>query len=301
MIWVLLALFSATLLGVYDVFKKYSLKDNTVIPVLFFSTLTSAIIFTPVVIYGTLGNPEKGSLLDFSQIPLQAHLYFFIKSMVVGSSWILAYFAMKNLPITIASPIRSSGPLWTLVGALVIFSEHLNVWQWIGLTTTIFFYYLFGLSGLKEGISFRTNKWVLYMTLSTIVGSISSLFDKFLVMHYNRLAIQAWYHIYMVPLMLALMMLVWYPNRKKYTPFQWRYTIPLIGICLTSADFIYFWALSHPGALIAIISTVRRGSVLVSFSLGAVIFKEKNIKTKAIILAGILLGIAIIIIGGKNG
>jgi transporter family protein len=71
----------------------------------------------------------------------------------------------------------------------------------------------------------------------------------------------------------------------------------LIGITLTVADFIYFWALSQDGSLISIISTVRRGSVIVSFSLGAIIFKEKNIKIKALILAGILAGIGLIIWG----
>jgi bacterial/archaeal transporter family protein len=298
MIWILLAVLSAALLGIYDLLKKKSLDANAVIPVLFFSVLTSVLIFTPIALYAYNTEHNASSIFNFKNITLTAHLLFFIKSIIVGSSWTLAYFAMKNLPLTIVSPIRSSGPLWTLLGALIIFGEHLNLWQWIGLVLTIFFYYLFGLSGLKEGISFRTNKWVMYMTLATIIGSISSLYDKFLVANYNRLAMQAWYHIYMLPLMFMLLMFIWYPNRQKYTLFRWRWTIPLIGVCLTIADFIYFWSLSYPGSLIAIVSTVRRGSVIVSFSLGAIIFKEKNIKQKAFILLGILLGIAIIILGG---
>jgi transporter family protein len=98
--------------------------------------------------------------------------------------------------------------------------------------------------------------------------------------------------------MFIIFLLFWYPKRAQYAKFQWRYIIPLIGICLTIADFIYFWALAKPGALVAIVSTVRRASVLVSFTLGAVIFKEKNIRTKGLILIGILAGIALIIMGG---
>ena len=135
------------------------------------------------------------------------------------------------------------------------------------------------------------------MTLATVIGSISSLYDKFLVAHFDRIAMQCWFSVYMIPITAALMLFVWLPNRKKYTPFQWRYTIMLIGATLTIADFVYFWALSYPGALIAIISTVRRSSVIVSFSLGAIIFKEKNIKHKALILIGILVGIGLIILG----
>lgn len=298
MIWVLLAAVSAALLGVYDFFKKKSLINNAVIPVLFFSTLTSAVVFTPLLIYALWGNHAGNSIFNFSTLPASAHLLFFLKSAIVTSSWVLAYFAVKNLPLTIVSPIRSSGPLWTLLGALFIFGEHLTLWQWTGLVITLFFYYLFGLSGLKEGISFRTNKWVLFMTLATLIGSISSLYDKYLITHYNRLAMQAWFHIYMVPLMLVLLLFLWYPNRKNYTPFQWRWTIPLIGISLTAADFIYFWSLSWPGSLLAIVATVRRGSVIVSFTLGAVVFKEKNIRQKAFLLAGILTGIVLIIFKG---
>jgi transporter family protein len=300
MIWVLLAVISASLLGVYDLLKKYSLKENAVIPVLFYSTLTSGIAFFPMMLYGTYGHPGQSSLFNFGHLPWHAHLLFFIKSVVVCSSWTLAYFAMKHLPITIVSPIRSSGPLWTIIGALLIFGESMNGVQWLGLAITIAFYYLFSLSGMKEGISFRTNKWVLFMTLATIIGSISALYDKYLIAHYNRLAMQCWYHIYMVPLTLSLMLIAWVPLRKKFTPFKWRYTIPLIGLCLSLGDFIYFWSLSYPDALVAIVSTVRRGSVVVSFSLGALLFREKNVKLKTLILIGILIGITIIILGGKH-
>ena len=48
--WLLLAFLSATLLGFYDVFKKQSLKDNAVLPVLFLNTLFSSLIFLPFIL-----------------------------------------------------------------------------------------------------------------------------------------------------------------------------------------------------------------------------------------------------------
>jgi transporter family protein len=300
MMWVLLGMVSAVLLGVYDIFKKFSLRDNAVIPVLFFSTLTSSLLFVPF-LFISRSHPEfSGYFWYIKPQSITAHLYFFLKSVIVGSSWVFAYFAFKNLPITIASPIRSSGPLWTLLGAILIFGEKMNFLQWTGLLVTMFFYYLFSLSGKKEGISFRSNKWVLFMVLATMIGSVSSLYDKYLIAHYDRMAMQCWFSIYMVPIMASLLLLVWLPNRKKYAPFQWRYTIMFIGVTLTIADFAYFWALSYPGSLIAIISTVRRSSVIVSFSLGAMLLKEKNIRYKALVLLGILAGIGLIIIGGRH-
>lgn len=298
--WVFLAVVSAMLLGVYDIFKKLSLRENAVLPVLFLSTLTSSLLFLPFLLISQRHPEFSGHFWYVGPQSLEAHLHFFLKSIIVGSSWVLAYFAVKNLPITIASPIRSSGPLWTLLGAILIFGERMNVLQWTGVLLTMAFYYLFSLSGKKEGISFRSNKWVLFMTLATIIGSISGLYDKYLVAHYDKIAIQCWASMYMVPIMASLLLLIWFPNRKKYVPFQWRYTIILIGATLTIADFAYFWALSYPGSLIAIISTVRRSSVIVSFSLGAIILKEKNIRYKALVLLGILAGIGLIILGGRH-
>jgi len=300
MIWVILGMVSAVLLGVYDIFKKFSLRNNAVLPVLFFSTLTSSLIFLPVLLISHYHPELSGNFWCIKPQNLNAHLHFFLKSVIVGSSWVFIYFAIKNLPITIASPIRSSGPLWTLLGAILIFGEKMNTLQWSGVLVTMFFYYLFSLSGKKEGISFRSNKWVLFMTLGTIIGSLSSLYDKYLVAHFDRMAMQCWFSIYMVPITASLLLFVWMPNRKKYVPFQWRNTIIFIGATLTIADFAYFRALSYPGSLIAIISTVRRSSVIVSFSLGAIMLKEKNIKYKALALFGILLGIGLIIIGGRH-
>ncbi|MCX7987546.1 MAG: DMT family transporter [Bacteroidales bacterium] len=300
MIWIILSILSAILLGIYDIFKKISLTRNAVLPVLFFSSLINALLFIPVLYIAYFTElPIQYPLFQFSTLTFSDHLFFALKSVIVGSSWTLAYYAMKYLPITIVSPIRSSGPLWTLLGAVLIFGEKLTFWQWMGLTITLIFYYLFSLSGKKEGISFRQNRWIFFMTLSTIIGSISSLYDKFLVAHYNRLAMQAWYHVYMVPLMLLLLVLIWYPTRHRFEKFEWRWSIPLISLCLTFGDFIYFWALSYSDSLIAIVSTIRRGSVVVSFTIGAMLFKEKNILLKGLILLGILAGIAIIVLSSN--
>lgn len=299
MVWVLLAVVSAVLLGIYDIFNKLSLHGNAVLPVLFFSTLTSGCIFLPVILVSHYHPQLSGHFWYIGPQNLNAHLHFMLKSVIVGSSWVFSYFALKHLPITIASPIRSSGPLWTLMGGVLIFGEILNVWQWLGLGLTITFYYLFSISGKKEGISFRSNKWVLFMTMATIIGSISGLYDKYLVQHFDRVAIQGWFAVYMVPITAALFLFVWFPRRKNYEPFQWRYVILLIGTTLTIADFFYFMALSKDGSSIAVVSTVRRASVVISFGLGAVIMKEKNIGNKALALIGILVGIGLIILGGS--
>lgn len=297
--WVALAVVSSVFLGVYDVFKKLSLKDNAVLPALFFASLTGAVMFAPLIILSQL-LPElaSGKTWHIPPVDSLAHMLFFIKAVIVSSSWIFAYFAIKHLPITIATPIRASAPLWVLIGAIVLFGERLRPLQWVGLIVTFGFYYLFATAGKKEGIIFQRNKWIYFMIIATLIAAGSSLYDKYLTARYDRLALQAWFSVYLVVALAPVLAFFWYPNRKKYTPFQWKYSIPLIGVTLILADFVYFYALSIPGSLVAIISILRRASVLTSFVLGSLVFREeKNKILKGAILIGIVAGILLIMLG----
>lgn len=297
--WVILALASAFLLGIYEVFKKLSVQRNAVIPVLFLSTLTSSLIFVPFVI-GSYFAPEffTSIHLFIPEINLEQHGLILIKSVIVVASWILAFYAVKNLPITIVGPIRATGPLWTLLGAILIFGEHLNLYQWLGVSVTLFFFYLLSTTGKLEGIHFKTNKWVLFIVAATFIGAASGLYDKFIMRRVDRLAVQAWFSFYQVVILLPILAVNrWRLPKAERTPFHWRWSIPLIGVFLVLADFLYFNALTYEDSLISIISSLRRGGVVISFVVGAVVFHEKNLRKKGLYLAGILIGILLISLG----
>lgn len=295
--WVFFAVISALFLGIYDIFKKSSLKHNAVLPVLLLSSLTSTVIFFPLIIYSKIHPEFSGNLFYVPHISWYHHLLIFIKSVIVGSSWILAYYAMKHLPVTIVSPIRSTGPVWTLLGAVIIFSEKLNHWQWTGIGISLFFFYIFTSAGNREDISFRKNKWVYFIIMATLIGSVSGLYDKFLIRNINNMAVQAWFSVYMIPVILPFVYFFWYRRINQTTKFEFRYTIPLIGISLTIADFCYFYALTDENSMISIVSSLRRSSVIITFLIGAALFKEKNILRKMLLLAGMMLGIMIILWG----
>lgn len=295
--WLTLAILSSVLLGFYDLFKKASLRQNSFIPVLFLATSTGTVIFLVVLLMSRTGHIPDGNMLFVPQITGKEHLLFFLKSVIVGVSWFLAYMAMSKLPITIVVPIRATGPVWVLIGAMLIFNERFSTLQWVGIVVVLVFFYAFSLAGKKEGISFLRNKWIWAIVGATIVGAVSGLYDKYLMHHCHRMAVQAWFSIYMFFVMSFFMLTLWYPKRKKMPAFQWRYTIPAIGIVLSLADFFYFYALSDPDSLIGVVSLVRRGSVVIAFSLGAILFKEGNIKRKIFALIGILAGIVLLVLG----
>lgn len=296
--WVLSGIISSFFLGIYDLFKKSALENNSVMPVLFLASLTSALIFLPLIVVSSGTIPGEASPIWYVH-PVTAgeHLLIFLKSILVATSWILSYFALRHLPITIVTPIRASSPLWTLVGAMIIFGERLTSLQWMGITVTIVSYYLFLLAGRKEGISFQKNKWVLFIFMATIAGAGSGLYDKFLISNIDRISVQAWFSIYLIPVLLPVTIVVWYQNRKHNIPFFWKPAIPLIGIALTLADYSYFYALSFEDSLISIIAVLRRSNVLISFFAGAILFREINLTRKSVVLVGILIGVFLIIMG----
>lgn len=304
--WLFLAFLSATLLGFYDSFKKKALFNNAVLPVLFLNTLFSSLIFLPFIILSSTGYLSAHSMFHVPQCGWLVHRYILLKSLIVLSSWVFGYFAMKHLPLTIVGPINATRPVMVLVGALLVFGERLNIWQWIGVTLAVVSFMLLSKSGKREGIDFKHNKWVYFLVLAALLGAVSGLYDKYLMAGtadggagLNRMVVQSWYNIYQMAMMGIMLLLLWWPTRRRTTPFHWDWAVVLISLFLSSADFVYFYALSLPGAMISIVSMIRRGSVVVSFLFGAVFFHEKNLRAKALDLALILLGMIFLYIGSK--
>ena len=298
--WLFLAFLSALLLGFYDVFKKKSLKDNAVLPVLFLNTIFSSIIFLPFILLSAyMPQVLGGSIFEVPVAGWEVHKYIILKSFIVLSSWIFGYFGMKHLPLTIVGPINATRPVMVLVGAMIIFGERLNLFQWIGVTLAILSFFMLSRSGKKEGIDFAHNKWIVFIILAAIMGAISGLYDKYLMKQLNPMQVQAWYNVYQVFIMCPIILLLWLPKRKSTTPFRWDWTIILISVFLSAADFVYFYALSYEDSMVSIVSMVRRSSVIVSFIFGAILFREKNLKSKAIDLLLVLIGMIFLYLGTK--
>ena len=305
--WLLLAFLSAALLGFYDVFKKKSLKENAVIPVLTLNTLFSSLIFLPFIILSAQGYISEDSLFYTHQYGWTEHKYILLKSLIVLASWLFAYFGLKHLPITIVGPINATRPVMVLIGALTFFSERLNLWQWVGVIIAMIGLYMLSRSSKKEGIDFRHNKWIIFVVLANVLGAVSGLYDKFLMaspenggVGLDKLAVQSWYTFYQFFLMIAMLFLLWWPLRNETTPFHWDWCIILISLFLSAADFAYFYALGLDGAMISIVSMVRRGSVIVSFLFGAMVFREKNLKSKVVDLFLVLLSMLFLFFGSHS-
>lgn len=297
---------SAAMLGCYDSFKKQALKDNAVIPVLFLNTLFSSLIFLPFIVLSGTTTALDDTIFHTASGGWEMHKYILLKALIVLSSWILGYFGMKHLPLTIVGPINATRPVMVLVGALLFFGERLNVWQWIGVLLAVVSFLMLSRSGKKEGIDFKHDHWIYMIVGAAALGAVSGLYDKYLMapvenggVGLDRMMVQSWYNIYQCAMMGAMLMLLWWPKHQETTPFHWSWSILAVSVFLSTADFMYFYSLSLPAAMISIVSMIRRGSVIVSFLFGAWFFHERNLKAKAVDLALVLLGMVFLYIGSR--
>jgi drug/metabolite transporter (DMT)-like permease len=298
--WLMLALVSAILLGIYDVSKKVSVQGNAVIPVLLTSVLISSGILFPFLVV-SLVRPGWLESTPFYVPPvdMHTHLLLVVKAVIVLSSWLFAYFAMKHLPITLASPIKATQPVWVVVGGVLIFGEKLNGYQWAGVLVTLVSFFMFSFAGRKEGFSLRSSKWLWFIILATLTGAVSGLYDKYLLHRFDHMAVQTYYTFYQAIIMGLITIFLWYPTRKKTTPFQFRWSIAMISVFLVAADFAYFYALTMPDSLISVVSTIRRAGVVVPFLYGALIMGDKHLKMKAIDMIGVVLGMLLLFLGNR--
>jgi len=294
--WIVLAVCSALGLGFYDVFKKLSVRANNVLLVLMLNTLFGTLLMSPVII-GGLADGHIG-LGD----SLEGHARILLKAFIVLGSWILGYFSIKHLPLTIQGPVNASRPVLVLLGALLVFGERLNALQWAGILLGFFSLYFVSRIGASEGFPLRGSRWLWMAAGATMLGAVSALYDKYLLQFYRPLEVQAWYSLYQCVIMCAAIMLI-----RRMAPgaagagahFSWRWSIPCISLFLTAADIAYFYSLSMPGAMISVVSMIRRGSVIVSFLYGVLILHESHVRAKTVDLIIMLCGLALLVAGSR--
>ncbi len=296
--WIVLTLVSALFLGFYELCVKHAVHDNAVLPVLFLSNLCSASIW--LLLMGT--HAARPGLLPASltvpALNVHQHLLLAAKSALIVCAWVSTYFAVKHLPVSITSPIRATGPAWTLAGALLVLAERPTGLEMLGMVITLVAFAGLSFAGRGEGIHFHRNKWIGWIFVGTVLNGLSSLYDKYLLgqVGFSAATVQAWFSIYLAVFFLPLA-IGWKWRWWSRNEFYWRWSIPLLSVTLLLADYVYFSALTDPAALVSLVSSLRRGSTLVAFAGGVLLFKEPNGLRKLPAVIGIVFGIVLTVLG----
>jgi bacterial/archaeal transporter family protein len=296
--WVLPTLASAFLLGCCELFMKQAVRENAVLPVLMLLALCNAGIWAALLAWQTLAPGMLPEALLVAPLSARQHGEIALKSVFVGASWICSYFAVKHLPVTIASPIRATSPIWTVLGALALLREHPTALQLAGVAVTFVGVFALSWAGRLEGILFRRDRWVALMFISAVLGAASVLYDKhlFTTAGFAASTVQAWFYFYLAPIFVGAGV-VSRIGRREGVAFQWRWSIPLISVTLLLGDFVYFETLRDRDALIVLVAAVRRTSTLVAFLGAWWIFREVNGRQKLPAVIAVLLGIVLTAVG----
>ena len=278
--------------------KKQAVRDNAVAVVLLLTTTLSALLFAPVIVASlTDATWFEGTMFDYGRQGLAMHLKVMLKATITLSSWMFGYVGIKHLPLTIVGPINATRPVIVLLGALIIFGERLNALQWVGVVLAFISILLLSRAGKREGIDFVRNRYVLYVALAAVLGATSGLYDRYLLREVDAMFVQSWFSVYQAAMMAVVVGVMW--ARKALPRFHWSWAIPLVTILLTIADMAYFVALSREESMVAVVSMIRRSSVVVSFACGALLFGEKNLRAKALDLVFILIGMIFLWLGSR--
>ncbi len=281
-------LLSAFFLALYDLAKKASVSGNAVLPTLLCATAFGSAGFVVVSLCG-------GVLSETTLFAGRVLFYSATKALIVSTSWILTFYGLKTLPISIATPIRSGAPAIVFIAALFLYGEVPTLTDGAGMLLVFVGYFIFSWAGRHEGIDMLRNKAVWCAFGGMLLSAVSSLWDKYVfqVAQADVEVVQFWFQIFLFTVYAVLNILrrCVAENRDK---FQWRWTIPFVGMFLVCADWLYFTGLSEPGVPISVGSLLRRASVVITFVVGAKFFHETNMRRKAIALAVILAGITLL-------
>lgn len=302
--WTILAFISALCLGFYDVSKKIALRENRVIDVLTISVCVSALfLFIPLVLSRMCPEMMAGTHFNVPRMDGTAHAYTLLKSVIVLNSWVFGYISLKHVPISVVSPMQATRPMWTLVGALLIFHEHLNSWQWVGIVLAIGSIFVFSVFSRRTSKTSRTSETSYYicLALAILLGACSGLYDKYLMRRYDHNAVQVYYTFYQAVMMLVTWAIM---NRKdfKFKILDLRFikhigVIVLISLFLIISDNVYMLALRDPDSMIAVVSTIRRGGAVIGFGYGLLFLKETDPTHKIMCMVGILAGLICLAMG----
>ena len=295
--WLWAAIGSAILLGIYDVFKKQASTRNDVLHILLYVTALSTLILSPFVLTSEFGwhwlentsfNASPGSLRD--------HLLVILKAFVVTISWVTGLMGLKHLPITTAGTIKTSRPVFVLLGSILIFGERLNPWQWVAVLVAFVALWLLGHTSRREGFDFVRNRWVICMWVSVVSGVASALLDKHLMASMQPMFVQGWCNFYITLILAITLLVVKHSGSPYYKPYKHDWLILVIALFITWSDFLYFLSLSGEGAMLSVVSILRRSSVIITFICGALFFKEKNLRSKGLALLILLVSMVILVL-----
>ncbi|REE67479.1 MULTISPECIES: EamA family transporter [Pantoea] len=292
--WIYYGVSAGVILGFYDFWTKKAMSGNGLFQVVFYSSFFGALLWLPVFL------PQVQALspqLKIGPVRFAEQWPILVKSLMMTLSWVFAYFSVRELPMSFSGSVRASGPLWTLAGGSVVFGEFLSPLQFTAVLVSVLCYYGLSQTGKKEGINTLRSLPVAMMLLATILSSLTTVFDKYIVhnLDISAYTIQAYSSLYRF-IFAAAFLFAFIRLGRSNLRCMWSLYIPLVGFSWVIAELIYFFAITDPDANVTYLSVFRRMSLVVGFILSALFIGEKNFRRKLVIISLIVMSTLLLIV-----
>ncbi len=280
--WIIFITLYGILKGLREPIKKNILKDVNVLTTLFVYTAIGFLMSVPT---------AKGMF----DVPGNMMWLIALKSGSIFVAWIMAFVAIKKVPVSIYSVTDMSRVIFSTLMGIIFLGERLTLQGIVSMLLVITGLYLANRKQGESGEEYSV-KYIWIIIISCMLNGISGTLDKY-IMSYSSVtssALQMWFM-----LMLSIMYLLYIIIKKeklellKALKNPWIY---ILSLSLVFGDRLLFIANQDPESKVTIMILLKQSSAIVTIILGKLLYNEKNILKKLACACLILLGILIAIV-----
>ena len=273
----------AFLIGFYNTFKKLAVRkgsnESAILAIFTTVCFLCALIWIP---YGIRISSEFVLLLAF-------------KGFILSISWFLTLKVLKTVDLSVVTITNILSAVLSFVLGIILFNESADILQIIG---TILI--LFGATAInfvnRKGKGSATPLEIFFLVVCALISSTSSIIDKVTTLQLTTQQVQFWFLLFICIFSWIIFAFDSLKNKQfliKKTDFK-NYWIYLVGIFLFIADFFLFLAYKQPSSQMLTITVVSKLKIVVGVFTGFLIFKEKNLLKKILILLIVFAGVILI-------
>lgn len=300
--WVWLVLLYGIFKGLREICKKKAMEISSPLEVLLIYSLISFLMVVPDV---------KNAM----GLPVKFYGWIAIKSFVIFVAWLLSFYAIKKLPISLFGVLDLSRILFATFLGVTFLSEVMSPLQIVGVILVCI-----GLLSLKikpkvkssqlkkenqlleteefEKSAVGNAKMTLYVImafLSCALNAISGFMDKILMKDITSSQLQFWYMLFLVLFYLIFAIVSRKKNHIDFVKTIKNKWVWFLSILFIIADRALFIANGMEESRVTVMTLIKQSGSIVTILAGRFIFKEIGTIHKLIcaliIIAGILLGV----------
>ncbi len=274
--WILFTLLYAFLKGGREGMKKAALKKSSSTEILFFYTLIGTIFTLPYI-------PEAFSLAP-------KYIFFiFIKAAVVCTAWLFSFMALKNMSVSLYGIMDLSRMVFSTLLGVLLLGESFTIPKAVGMVLVVTGLMLVNSKKEKTSAGQVTLSVITASLLCCFFNSVSGTMDKVLMQYMTSSQLQFWFMLFMT-LIYGVIILI----RKEKISIKSVKTnlwIPLMSLSLIIGDKLLFEANANPASEVSLMTVIKQSAVIVTVTVGCVVFKEKHFVYKILCTAVVLAGI----------